>query len=309
MTQRPALLIAPRHLGPLSAFLESSYDVYRLWEGPPLEATPDVQVVITAGEYPLGRELLEKLPNLSLVACFTAGYEGIDLDWCREHGIAVTHAPNVNHEDVADHAMGLIIGSRRNITSGDRLIRNGEWTPDLRILSPSLRNQRLGIVGLGAIGEAVARRAEAFGMPVSWWGPRPKGTKWPRADSLAALAEQSDILVLACRADDTNRHMVNADVLKALGSSGLLVNVSRGQLVDEEALTRALKAGTLGAAALDVFEVEPTPANQWADIPNLLVTPHMGGATTEAVQGMLMLLIQNLAAHFEGKALHTPVQV
>lgn len=308
MTQRPALLITPRHLGPLSAFLESSYDVYRLWEAPPIEAAPDVKVVMTAGEYPLDRELLEKLPNLSLVACFTAGYEGIDLEWCQARGIPVTHAPNVNHEDVADHAMGLIIGSRRNIASGDRLIRNGEWTPELRILSPSLRNQRIGIVGLGAIGEAIARRSEAFGMSVKWWGPRPKDTPWPRTDSLSDLARHSDILVVACRADDSNRHIINAEIIKALGSEGLLVNVSRGQLVDEEALVSALKDGSLGAAALDVFETEPTPAEQWGDVPNLLVTPHTGGATTEAVQGMLLLLVQNLAAHFSGQPLVTPVR-
>lgn len=308
MTQRPALLITPRHLGPLSAFLESSYDVYRLWEAPPIEAAPDVKVVMTAGEYPLDRELLEKLPNLSLVACFTAGYEGIDLEWCQARGIPVTHAPNVNHEDVADHAMGLIIGSRRNIASGDRLIRNGEWTPELRILSPSLRNQRIGIVGLGAIGEAIARRSEAFGMSVKWWGPRPKDTPWPRTDSLSDLARHSDILVVACRADDSNRHIINAEIIKALGSEGLLVNVSRGQLVDEEALVSALKNGSLGAAALDVFETEPTPVEQWGDVPNLLVTPHTGGATTEAVQGMLLLLVQNLAAHFSGQPLVTPVR-
>lgn len=308
MTQRPALLITPRHLGPLSAFLESSYDVYRLWEAPPIEAAPDVKVVVTAGEYPLDRELLERLPNLSLVACFTAGYEGIDLEWCQARGIPVTHAPNVNHEDVADHAMGLIIGSRRNIASGDRLIRNGEWTPELRILSPSLRNQRIGIVGLGAIGEAIARRSEAFGMSVKWWGPRPKDSPWPRTDSLPDLARHSDILVVACRADDSNRHFINAEIIKALGSEGLLVNVSRGQLVDEEALVSALKDGSLGAAALDVFETEPTPAEQWDDVPNLLVTPHTGGATTEAVQGMLLLLVQNLAAHFSGQPLVTPVR-
>ena len=308
MTQRPALLITPRHLGPLSAFLESSYDVYRLWEAPPIEAAPDVQVVVTAGEYPLDRELLEKLPNLSLVACFTAGYEGIDLEWCKSRGIPVTHAPNVNHEDVADHAMGLIIGSRRNIASGDRLIRSGEWTPEVRNLSASLRNQRVGIVGLGAIGEAVAKRCEAFGMGVKWWGPRPKDSAWPRAESLTDLAEHSDILVVACRADDTNHHLINAEVIKALGSDGLLVNVSRGHLVDESALIAALTDGSLGAAALDVFETEPTPAEQWANVPNLLVTPHTGGATTEAVQGMLMLLFQNLAAHFGGQPLITPVR-
>lgn len=307
MTQRPALLITPRHLGPLSAFLESNYDVYRLWEGPPTEAAPDIRVVITAGEYPLGRELLEKLPNLSLVACFTAGFEGIDLDWCSANNIPVTHAPNVNHEDVADHAMGLIIGSRRNIVSGDRLMRKGEWTPELRLLTPSLRHQKLGIVGLGAIGQAIARRADAFGMEVSWWGPNAKDVKWPRAESLLELANRSDILVVASRADDNNRHMINADVMKAIGPHGLLVNVSRGQLIDETALIASLTNGSLGAAALDVFEVEPTPSEQWADVPNLVLTPHTGEATSEAVQGMLMLLIQNLSAHFAGEALITPV--
>jgi len=308
MTQRPALLITPRHLGPLSAFLDSSFDVYRLWEAPPLEAAPDVRAVVTAGEYPLDSTLLEKLPNLSLVACFTAGYEGIDLEWCRAHDIAVTHAPNVNHEDVADHAIGLIIGSRRNIISGDRLLRNGDWTPELRTLSPSLRNQKIGIVGLGAIGEAVAKRAGAFGMQVSWWGPRAKDSEWPRADSLIDLARQSDILVVSSRADDTNRHLINAEVLKALGPDGLLVNVSRGQLVDEAALIAALIDGSLGSAALDVFDVEPTPAEQWADVPNLVLTPHTGGATTEAVQGMLMLLLQNLTAHFSGEPLISPIE-
>lgn len=308
MTQRPALLITPRHLGPLSAFLDSSFDVYRLWEAPPLEAAPEVRAVVTAGEYLLDSTLLEKLPNLSLVACLTAGYEGIDLDWCRAHDIAVTHAPNVNHEDVADHAIGLIIGSRRNIISGDRLLRNGEWTPELRMLSPSLRNQKVGIVGLGAIGQAVAKRASAFDMQVSWWGPRDKDSDWSRAESLLDLARQSDILVVSSRADDTNYHLINAEVLRALGPDGLLVNVSRGQLVDETALISALQDGSLGSAALDVFEVEPTPAEQWAKVPNLVLTPHTGGATTEAVQGMLMLLLQNLTAHFSGKPLISPVE-
>jgi len=203
--------------------------------------------------------------------------------------------------------MGLIICSRRNIVSGDRLMRKGEWTPELRLLTPSLRHQKLGIVGLGAIGQAIARRADAFGMEVSWWGPNAKDVKWPRAESLLELANRSDILVVASRADDNNRHMINADVMKAIGPHGLLVNVSRGQLIDETALIASLTNGSLGAAALDVFEVEPTPSEQWADVPNLVLTPHTGGATSEAVQGMLMLLIQNLSAHFAGEALITPV--
>ncbi|MNE32498.1 Glycerate dehydrogenase [compost metagenome] len=144
-------------------------------------------------------------------------------------------------------------------------------------------------------------------MDVRWWGPREKDAAWPRADSLIDLARHSDVLVVACRADESNRGLISAEVIEALGPSGLLVNVARGQLVDEEALIAALRDGRLGGAALDVFAEEPTDAARWADVPNTVLTPHTGGATTEAVQGMLMLLLQNLAAHFAGEPLKTPV--
>jgi len=307
MTQRPAILIMQRHLAPLSAFLEGAYDVYRFWEGPPVEAAHDIRALVVAGEFELDKALIERLPNLSLIACFTAGYDGIDVDWCRARGLAVTHAPAVNHEDVADHAMGLILAARRQIASGDRQLRAGGWTPDSKTITPSLNGQTIGIVGLGHIGEAVARRAEAMRMTVRWWAPRDKPAPWPRADSLIDLAKASDILVVACRADESNRGLISAPVIEALGSSGLLVNVARGQLVDENALIAALRDGRLGAAALDVFETEPTDAARWADVPNTVLTPHTAGATTEAVQGMLLLLIQNLQAHFNDEPLKTPV--
>jgi lactate dehydrogenase-like 2-hydroxyacid dehydrogenase len=175
------------------------------------------------------------------------------------------------------------------------------------MITPSLKGQRLGIVGLGSIGEAVARRAEAMRMPVRWWGPREKTSPWTRSDSLLELARDSDILVVACKADESNRGLISRAVIEALGSQGLLVNVARGQLVDETALIAALKDGRLGQAALDVFEDEPTDPARWADVPNTVLTPHTGGATTEAVQGMLMLLIQNLRAAFAGEPLVTPV--
>lgn len=307
MTQRPAILIMQRHLAPLSVFLEGAYDVYRFWEGPPIEAAADVRVLVVAGEFELDKDLIERLPNLSLIACFTSGYDGIDIDWCRERGLPVTHAPGVNHEDVADHALGLILAARRQIVSGDRQVRSGGWTAETRSITPSLGGQKLGVVGLGAIGAAVARRAETFRMDVSWWGPRPKDAEWPRADSLSALAKASDILVVACKADETNRGLMSREVLQALGPDGLLVNVARGQLVDEDAVIAALRDGRLGGAALDVFEIEPTDAARWASVPNTVLTPHTAGATTEAVQGMLMLLLQNLTAHFAGEPLKTPV--
>jgi len=307
MTERPALLIMQRHLAPLTAFLDSQYDVYRFWEGPPVEAAHDIGALVMAGEFPLDKALIESLPNLRLIACFTSGYDRIDVDWCRARGLAVTHAPGVNHEDVADHAIGLILAARRRIVAGDQALRAGGWTADSKMITPSLKGQRLGVVGLGHIGEAVARRGEALRMPVTWWGPREKPAAWPRADSLAALARDSDILVIACKADDGNIGLISREVIEALGPQGLLVNVARGQLVDETSLIAALKDGRLGQAALDVFEDEPTDARRWADVPNTVLTPHTGGATTEAVQGMLMLLLQNLQAAFAGEPLKTPV--
>lgn len=308
MTQRPAVLIMQRHLAPLSPILESAYDVYRFWEGPPIEAAHDIRALIVAGEAPLDKGLIERLPALDLIACFTSGYDGIDIDWCRQRGLPVTHAPGVNHEDVADHALGLILAARRQIVSGDRQVRSGGWTAETRSITPSLGGQKLGVVGLGAIGAAVARRAETFRMDVSWWGPRLKDAEWPRADSLSALAKASDILVVACKADETNRGLISREVLQALGPGGLLVNVARGQLIDEEALIDMLKSGALGQAALDVFMEEPTEPSRWADVPNLVLTPHTAGATTAGVQGMLMLLMQNLQAHFAGQPLKTPVE-
>ena len=307
MTDRPALLIMQRHLAPLTAFLESAYDVYRFWEGPPLEAAHDIGALVVAGEFPLDKHLVESLPNLKLIACFTSGYDRIDVEWCRARGLPVTHAPGVNHEDVADHALGLIIAARRQIAAGDRALRAGDWTVDSKMITPSLKGQRLGVVGLGHIGEAVARRAEALRMAVKWWGPRDKDSVWERADSLLDLARDSDILVIACKADDSNVGLVSREIIEALGPGGLLVNVARGQLVDEEALIAALRDGRLGQAALDVFEAEPTDAARWAGVPNTVLTPHTGGATTEAVQGMLMLLLQNLEAAFAGAPLKTPV--
>lgn len=308
MSDRPAVLIMQRHLGPVTAFLESFCSVYRLWEGPPIEAQADVRAVVVAGEFPLDKDLIGRLPNLRHIACFTAGYDGIDVDWCHARGLTVTHAPGVNHEDVADHAIGLILAARRRIVDGDQKVKDGTWLLDDRLMTPSLKGQKLGIVGLGDIGQAVARRAEPMRMTIAWWGPRVKDSPWPRAPSLLALARESDILMVACRADDTNRGLISAEVIEALGPDGLLVNVARGQLVDEDALITALKDGRLGQAALDVFLDEPTDPARWADVPNAVLTPHTGGATSEAVQGMLMLLVQNLQAVLNGAPAATPVR-
>ncbi|MGI9170392.1 MAG: NAD(P)-dependent oxidoreductase, partial [Caulobacteraceae bacterium] len=193
---KPALLIVQPHLGPLTTYLEPDYTVWRFWEGPPVEAVSLIRALVLAGEFPVDKVLAERLPNLGLIAFFTAGYDGLDVEWARGRGLKVSHSPGVNHEDVADHALGLILAAWRRIVKGDRGLRAGEWKTADRALSPSLGGRRLGVVGLGAIGEAVARRAEAFGLEIAWWGPREKpGAPWPRAESLQALAAASDILV------------------------------------------------------------------------------------------------------------------
>ena len=295
-------------LAPVLPLLRPIYDVVSLWDSPSPDLLAIVDALIWAGEFPLERALLDAMPRLRLIACFTVGYDGVDLALARQRGIAVAHAGNANADDVADHGIGLMLAHRRWIVAGDRHLRAGHWTGEAKTRTRSMGGARLGIVGMGAIGLAVAERAQAMKMAIGWWGPRPKpALPWVRADSLASLARDSDILLVAARADDNNRGMIDAAMLEALGPDGLLVNVARGQLVDEGALIDALKSGRLGGAAIDVFDPEPTDSRRWADVPNVVLTPHTGGATHEAVARMAATLLANLAAHFAGQPLPSPV--
>jgi len=308
MTDKPAVLIVQPHLAPIAAMLEADFTVWRLWLGPPLEASHTIGALVVAGEFPLDRALVESLPQLGLIACFTAGYDGVDLAWAAERGLKVSHSPGVNHEDVADQAIGLMLAAWRGLIEGHAIVREGRWRPTEKRITPSLAGKHLGVVGLGAIGEAVARRAETFGLKIAWWGPNEKpSVRWPRAESLLALAETSEILIVAARASEANRGLIDRAVIEALGPQGLLVNVARGQLVDEDALIAALKDERLGMAALDVFQSEPTPAERWADAPNVVLSPHTGGATSAALPKMVALTRENLRRFFAGEALANAV--
>ena len=294
---RPVILIAQPHLAPLLPILAMQYDVMGLWEEAGRARLAEAEILVTAGEFRLDPDMLAAMTRLRLIACFTVGYDGVDLDWARANDIAVSHAGDANAEDVADHAIGLILAHRRQIVSGDRALRAGEWLPGGKTITRSIAGARLGIVGMGSIGIGVATRADALRMATRWWGPRDKpGLAWPRSESLAALATESDILVVAARATDDNRGMISAAILDALGPNGLLVNVARGQLVDEDALIDALRAGRLGGAALDVYAQEPTDPARWVDVPNCILTPHTGGATDAAVAQMAQMLLANIRA-------------
>lgn len=309
MSAAPVVLLSHQMLSPMQAALEGQgYRVARRWELSPEEAA-EVRAIVHAGEVPLPDDFLGTLPKLGLIACVSVGYDGVDVPAARARGIEVTHARGLNADDVADHAIGLILAGWRNIVVGDAVVRGGGWRQDDRMgPRPGLRGRKLGIMGLGAIGEAAARRAEVFGMTVAWWGPREKPeAPWPRAQSLLALAHDCDILLVASRADASNRGMVDRAVIEAVGPRGMVVNVARGSIIDEDALIAALRDGRLGRAGLDVFEEEPTAAVRWADVPNTVLTPHTAGGTVDSIPRMVGQALENLRLFLAGEPVMSAV--
>lgn len=309
MSEKPVVMISHQMLAPMQGALEAAgYQVAKRWELEPEDAR-QVRAIVHAGEIPLPQDFLATLPNLGLIACVSVGYDGVDVPATRARGVEVTHAKGLNADDVADHALGLVLGAWRNIVAGDRVLRDGGWRNDPRMPNRlGLKGRKLGVVGLGAIGEAVAVRAEAFGMEVAWWGPREKpGAKWPRAATLLDLAKASDILVIASRADASNRGLIDRAVIEAVGPRGLIVNVARGSIIDEDALIAALKDQRLGMAALDVFEVEPTPVERWEGVPNTVLTPHSAGGTSDSIPKMVGQALENVRRFVAGEPLLSPV--
>ena len=310
---KPHVLLSHEMLLPLQPLLEGAYQVHRLWDYPDRPVFLEgpgrgVKAIVHAGEMALSRDMLSEMPQLGLIACVSVGYDGVDVPWCKAHGIAVTHSTGLNAADVADHAVGLVLAAWRGIVEGDRRLRAGHWTHAERMAPRhGLRGRKAGIVGLGHIGEAVASRLSAFEMKIAWWGPRAKDSGYARAETLMALARDSDVLVVCARPDAENRHMINRAVIEAVGPQGMIVNVARGSLIDEDALIAALKSGALGMAALDVFDHEPTPPERWADVPHTVLTPHTAGATLDSIPAMVNLTLENLRRYFHGEPLATPV--
>lgn len=277
--------------------------------GLPAEVRGEIEIMVTGGST-FDRELIEQLPNLGLVACFSTGIEAIDITLLRERGIQLSTAAGINAYDVADHAIALFLARWHGVLEADERVRSGGWPDPHRTSLPhrrSLRGKAAGIVGLGRIGSEIAARVAAHGMEIRWWGPRDKpDAPFPRAESLAELARWADGLFLACAAGPHNAKMIDAAVLEALGREGVLVNITRGLLVDEPALRAALVSGTLGGAALDVFAEEPTDAAAWAGVPNVVLSPHIAGHTREAAPAMFGALRENIRRFRAKKPLLTP---
>lgn len=270
---------------------------------------PTIRAITGGGESSVPRALLDKLPALEIVSIMGVGYDKVDVAAAKERGIPVTHTPDVLNEEVADLALALMLSIARKLPQADRYVREGHWAGRGNMpLATKMSGKRLGIVGLGRIGKAIAQRAQGFGMRIAYTGrTQQAGVSFPYFASAKALAAESDFLVVITPGGEGTRRMIDADVLQALGPRGYLVNVARGTVVDEAALVEALQKGTIAGAALDVFENEPHVPAALRALDNVVLTPHMASATHETRQAMADLALANLQAHFAGKPLLSPV--
>jgi hydroxypyruvate reductase len=266
-----------------------------------------IRVLVGNGGSQVHRPLLDHLPSLEIIAVCGVGYDGIDLEACRNRGIRVTNTPDVLTDDVADVAAALVLMTSRQLVNANRFLHAGQWMNSQFPLASALRHKTAGIVGLGRIGKAIASRLEAFGLVIAYHGRAPQSVPYTYHASLPALAAASDFLVLACPGGPATHHLINAPVLAALGPTGTLINISRGSVVDEAALIHSLQTGQIHAAGLDVFEHEPRVPEALLNHPRTVLLPHIGSATVETRTAMGRLCLDNLAAHFGRQPLLTPV--
>jgi hydroxypyruvate reductase len=271
-------------------------------------AAPRIRAVAANGEAKVPRALMDRLPVLEIVSVMGVGYDGIDVAAAVERGIPVTHTPGVLNDDVADLAIALMLCVARRIPQADRFVREGRWPGGPMPLARKVSGSRLGIVGLGRIGQAIADRAAAFGMSIAYTArTRKPGLPYPYYPTAAALAAEVDFLVAITPGGAGTRKLIDSRVLKALGPRGYLINVARGSVVDEAALIEALQAGTIAGAGLDVFEDEPRVPEALRALDNVVLTPHMASATAQTRGAMADLAAGNLRAHFAGQPLLSPV--
>lgn len=293
--------------------LAATYVVHRLWEQSDhasylARIGPRIRAVATRGDLGASRELMAQLPNLELVAVYGVGYDAVDCDYARSRGIRVSNTPEVLTNDVADMAFALLLALARRIPFGDAHVRSGAWADGPMPLTTSISGKRIGILGFGRVGKAVARRAVGFDMEIAYCARTEEaGSPYRYFGDAAALAAYVDFVVICLSASAETNGMVDARVLAALGAMGMIVNVSRGSVVDEPALLAALRDGTIAGAGLDVFHNEPVPEARFLTLPNVVLQPHNASGTVETRAAIGALVRRNLAAHFAGEELPTPV--
>jgi hydroxypyruvate reductase len=310
---KPDIVVAPRLLDAVMRKLDAAFTVHRLFEAPDAQAfvaplKDRIRGFASFTGYPIKAELIAALPKLEIIATMSVGTDHIDLAAAKARGIAVTYAPDVLTDCVADIGMALVLAVARRIVAADRFVREGRWRNATFPLATKVGGATMGIVGLGRIGKAVAKRAEGFGMHIVYHGRRRQSdVAYPFFDDLAAMAGASDYLMLTSPGGPATRHLVNAAVIEALGPEGVIINIARGSVVDEEAMVAALVAGRLGGAGLDVYENEPRVPEALFALDNVVLLPHIASATNATRHAMGQLMIDNLTAHFAGQKLITPV--
>lgn len=296
------------------AKLEDQYNVVKLWQETDPEAALQAHrgqieaIVSVASKMQVSRRMMESLPNLKIIANFGVGVDIIDMNAARELGIAVTNTPDLVTNDTADIAMTLILNVLRRAVEADIFVRMGKWSGQGFPLATSLTGKKIGILGLGRIGQAIARRCTVFEMEVSYHSRSEKPVQaYKYYPDLVGLAAASDILVLACPGGDETRHLVDTTVLNALGPKGFLINIARGSVVKTDDLLVALCNKSIAGAGLDVYDHEPQVPEALISMDNVVLLPHIGTATVETRAAMGKLVLQNLAAQFEGRPLITPI--
>ncbi|PLZ00593.1 hydroxyacid dehydrogenase [Burkholderia sp. WAC0059] len=287
--------------------LSEHYDVHRSTESD--TALPDAaRVVVTNGTTGMTDETMAKLPQLGLICSFGAGYENIDVEAAGRREIVVANAPGTNVATVADHTIGFLLALTRRQESLSNAVKSGQWATS-REARPTLTGSSIGIVGMGRVGRLVAERAEAFDMRIGYFGRSVKdGAPGTFFGSLVALAQASDFLVLACPGGKATRHLVDREVLRALGPRGYLVNVARGSVVDTEALIDSLRHDEIAGAALDVLETEPEVPQALLDDERVLITPHMAGRSPASFQAQTDALLSSLNQYLAGMPVTSAVQ-
>lgn len=312
---RPEVLMVGPLLPELTARMEARYRVHRWWEIGDKAAFlardgAAVRGLATSGRFGATRELIEALPALEVIVSFGVGYDPIDMDAARARDVVVTNTPGVLDECVADTALALMLAVSRRVCELDRFVRAGRWLQATPPLGRKLGGRCCGILGLGNIGRQIARRAEAFGMDIAYHNRQPRQdvpSHYRYCEDLAALAAASDILVLSLPGGGATRRLVDARIMDALGPDGILVNVSRGSVVDQAALVQALRDGRLGGAGLDVFEQEPDVPAELMAMDQVVLLPHVGSSTVETRRAMSDLFMANLDGWFDRRRPLTPV--
>ncbi|MCL1603600.1 2-hydroxyacid dehydrogenase [Succinatimonas hippei] len=275
------------------------------------EILDSAEILITNGEAIVGRDLIDRYKNLKLIANFGVGYDGIDASYAASKGIFVTNTPGVLTDDVADLGVGLLLALSRNIVKADHFVKDGSWQTQGMGTFPwtkKVSGSKVGIVGMGRIGSAIAKRLSAFDVTIGYCNQKPvNSADYKYFSSLIDLAEFCDFLIVCVPGVKANNHLIDEKVLKALGPQGYLINISRGSVVDEQYLTKALSNEEIKGAALDVFEHEPHVSEILRSLENVILTPHMASATHETRKAMGQLVFDNIEAFLQGKELITPV--